>query len=374
MIHVAFIVSRLSKGGPINQLYYLCKYLDFSKIRFTIVTTSPRTTPNTYHDELRAMGIDIVELNHGKLSSVLKAGKTIQQLIGDRRIDIVQSFGFRSEFIASRLKGVVRLTTIRNRPLFNYRIIYGYLTGSVLCFLHMRFVKQFDHVVACSKTVAANIAPFGIHADVITNALDFSIIPDPVRQATKMRLREKLGLPPRKKIFITVSSNLPGKNIPFLIDVFLGAKEMGDHILVIAGYVREPIVEKHKHAANVLFTGRVSNLYEYFKASDAFISASLSEGMPNAPLEALAVGLPVILSDIDAHKEIVDSVDYSIGAIFENNNQQDFLEKLNAITRRDDERLSMNCIACIQEQFSAEQMSQHYQSLYHLLALNNGLN
>ncbi len=364
MIHVAFIVSRLSKGGPINQLYYLCKHLDQRKIRFTIVTTSPRTTPLTYHDEIRALGIEIVELNYGKLSSVLKAGRDIQRLVKEKGVDIVQSFGFRSEFIVSRLTGLAKLTTIRNRPLFNYRNIYDYWTGTVLCYLHMHLVKKFDQVVTCSKTVAENIRQFGIASKVITNAIDFSIFPDASNPANKADFRWKLELPPAESIYITVSSNLPGKNIPFLIDAFMQEEYLQDHMLVVAGFVRKSVLERYSGVTNIRFTGRVSNLFEYFRASDFFISASLSEGMPNAPLEAMALGLPVILSNIEAHLEIVNSVDYPVGGVFKNADHRDLLKQIVTIEQTDYSVLARNCVACIQDQFSASRMSAAYQTLY----------
>jgi glycosyltransferase involved in cell wall biosynthesis len=44
----------------------------------------------------------------------------------------------------------------------------------------------------------------------------------------------------------------------------------------------------------VKFTGFVDNPWVYFAASDAFLLPSRWEGMPNAALEALALGVPVI--------------------------------------------------------------------------------
>jgi len=44
---------------------------------------------------------------------------------------------------------------------------------------------------------------------------------------------------------------------------------------------------------------------DWIQASDLFISGSLLEGMPLAPLEAAGSGLPTILSDIEGHRELV---------------------------------------------------------------------
>ena len=63
-------------------------------------------------------------------------------------------------------------------------------------------------------------------------------------------------------------------------------------------------------ALEAAFAGRVSvepavpDTLTFLREIDCYFSASTYEGMPNAVLEALACGLPCILSDIDAHREL----------------------------------------------------------------------
>ena len=58
---------------------------------------------------------------------------------------------------------------------------------------------------------------------------------------------------------------------------------------------------------NIFLPGLVHNVADYLRAADLFVSASHAEGMPNAVLEALAASLPVILSDIPAHREVLEN-------------------------------------------------------------------
>jgi glycosyltransferase involved in cell wall biosynthesis len=59
-------------------------------------------------------------------------------------------------------------------------------------------------------------------------------------------------------------------------------------------------------AHRVVFTGYVDNLWDLMKRADALVSLSRFEGCPNVVLEAMACGCPLIVSDIPAHREILD--------------------------------------------------------------------
>lgn len=59
-------------------------------------------------------------------------------------------------------------------------------------------------------------------------------------------------------------------------------------------------------ADRVLFKGYVDNLWALMRRADAFVSLSRFEGCPNVVLEAMACGCPLVVSDISAHREILD--------------------------------------------------------------------
>lgn len=56
--------------------------------------------------------------------------------------------------------------------------------------------------------------------------------------------------------------------------------------------------------SRVVFAGGTNSPLDWYASSDLFISASAVEGLPLAPMEALASNLPTILSDIDGHARI----------------------------------------------------------------------
>jgi glycosyltransferase involved in cell wall biosynthesis len=62
-------------------------------------------------------------------------------------------------------------------------------------------------------------------------------------------------------------------------------------------------------AARAIFTGEVpySQVLRYLAAADVFAFPSRFEGMPNAVMEAMAAALPVVASDIPAHRALIRS-------------------------------------------------------------------
>ena len=104
--------------------------------------------------------------------------------------------------------------------------------------------------------------------------------------------------------------------------------------------------------------------------SDIFVSASLSEGLPNSVLEAGTAGLPMILSDIPQHREIWDS-ESEIVSFFPVKDKEILKEKMEEmINRKRDISLRYKISANISERFNSIRMSKLYQSFYNEM-LNN---
>lgn len=72
----------------------------------------------------------------------------------------------------------------------------------------------------------------------------------------------------------------------------------------LAGEMRR-FIESRGLGGRVIAAGYLSNAWSWMKAADVFVSASRYEGMPNAVMEAMAAGCPVVVSDMVNHREIV---------------------------------------------------------------------
>jgi len=68
----------------------------------------------------------------------------------------------------------------------------------------------------------------------------------------------------------------------------------------------ETVIMEHGLRSTVRVTGYASNLWGLMKRASVFVSPSRFEGSPNVVLEAMACGCPLVVSDIPAHRELLD--------------------------------------------------------------------
>lgn len=147
---------------------------------------------------------------------------------------------------------------------------------------------------------------------------------------------KKFGLQPGN-YFLMVSRLIPHKGVHILVDAFTKLKSGNNpHTaslkLVITGgsaYTNEYVGDLHKQASacnDIVFTDyqtgdALATLYTHARA---LIHPSLNEGLPIAVLEAMNYGIPVLLSDIPEHLEIVNNP----RVLFKQNDADSLVEKL----------------------------------------------
>ncbi len=118
--------------------------------------------------------------------------------------------------------------------------------------------------------------------------------------------RERLGLPKDAPVGICAARLVAQKRHDVLLEAWREVRS--DAVLLIAGDgALRPEIEKA--AADAAFSGRVrvlgirDDVDWLLAASDVFVLASDWEGMPLAVLEALALGLPVVATDVDGLRQ-----------------------------------------------------------------------
>ena len=138
-----------------------------------------------------------------------------------------------------------------------------------------------------------------------------------VSKNEKLELRKKYNLDINKIIYISTGSFIPRKRIEETIKGFLKANIKESILLLLGdGILFKALYSKYAMHKNIIFYGKTNKVEEFLQLSDVFISSSESEGLPNSVIEAISCGLPVILSNIPQHKEILDELK-ELGKVYE---------------------------------------------------------
>ncbi|MFO8058036.1 MAG: glycosyltransferase, partial [bacterium] len=135
----------------------------------------------------------------------------------------------------------------------------------------------------------------------------------PVRDAAeKEKLRHRWGAGPESTVIGTAARLVEQKGLHVLIEAMPHILEKGiDAQLFIAGEGKlksslERLARQKGVWDRVVFQGPVEDMPSFLGALDVFVLASTSEGRSNALAEALAMGLPVVATDIPGNVELVE--------------------------------------------------------------------
>src|SRR5208283_2540348 len=103
-------------------------------------------------------------------------------------------------------------------------------------------------------------------------------------------------------------------------------------------------------------------IWAIMKKASVFVSLSTSEGCPNAVMEAMVCGCPLVISDIPAHRELLDES----CALFVN--PSDVRQTADAIIQIFDDSEAAKKRALIAKQktidWSITEMARNYENVY----------
>jgi len=192
------------------------------------------------------------------------------------------------------------------------------------------FILQNNFTQSNKLKIIANGSSNGI------NTTFFS--PDQVSETEWVALREKLNIQPDDFVFVFVGRIVSDKGINELIKAFseLQAVEnnelMGIKLLLVGGLENdldplnpETLAEINQNK-DIISVGFQQDVRPFFAISDALAFPSYREGFPNVVMQAGAMGLPSIVSDINGCNEII--VEGENGLIIPPKNVEKLKEKM----------------------------------------------
>lgn len=312
-IRVMLGITDLDVGGAEKCLTELACRVDPARFRLSVVSLAPRPSgDDRLVRRIAERGIPLLFLDCRGCRDLPKALAHWSQWIRRQRPDVLQTFLFHANFlgrIAGRLTGVpVVISGIRVAERFaGWHLALDAVTAGWV-----------DQYVCVSRSVAEFSVTRGL-----LPPHKVSVIPNGVEIDSEWR-RRRAGFPSGE------SPNLgsqvvagTARRVTFIgrlvlqkgVDVLLRSaatwlRLFPDTMLQIVGDgpQRSQLADLAVRLGidrRVAWLGYRSDVADILKATDLFVLPSRWEGMPNALLEAMAAGCPVVASDVEGVAEIL---------------------------------------------------------------------
>lgn len=127
------------------------------------------------------------------------------------------------------------------------------------------------------------------------------------------KLRNSIGVSENDLVFLFIGRLVNDKGVNELVNAFNKLSATDEHVklVMVGSYIGETDLlpdetwAKIKANAAILYVGHQDDVRPYLAMSDIFVFPSYREGFPNVVLEAGAMGLPAIVTNINGSNEIV---------------------------------------------------------------------
>ena len=333
---IAFVHSNLRRGGAERLRYTVLKELVEQNVacRVCLFQGDGELVP-----AVRDLGIPVDVLNvSGKLYS-LKTTLRLAAWLKKTQPSIVHGGQFLTNLhttAASMLAGVGPVI-IEEHGHNRWKRWHHRLLDRLVC-------SQADGVVCCSESVK-RVAQSIMHIPderfhVLHNCIDLSEIGSQ-RAESRSQVRKSLGVTDGELLFGTVGTLRPEKGHRVLIHAWRKLRQRQSHLqarLVIVGDgpIRQQLHDEAKEIPGIIWAGSRSDVGEILAAMDVFVFPSIDEGLGIALLEAMATGLPSVVSNEGGIPEII--TDGETGIIVEAEDSNALSEGLAQVLREVDLR------------------------------------
>jgi glycosyltransferase involved in cell wall biosynthesis len=338
------------------------------------------------HEELEGMKVHRTKVNMYKMPLIYpppfvlapKVKKEIPELDRKFNFDIFHlhgrwypDFGYVAKY-ARKNKKLFMMTLHNARPVGINPVVTSF--GTLYDMVYgKKLLRAAYRIIAVSHFVKADIAKYGIDErkmEVIWNGVDTKFF-KPSEKTFKKKYAEKFDT-----LLLFLGRLIAQKGLSLLIDAMAEVvKEYPKTGLLIVGRgkEKEKLREKARKLAlnkNVIFPGFIpeGQLPNLYSSADIFVLPSLWEVLPISLLEALACGIPLLVSDAGGNPEVVENG--VNGFIFRRGDTRELAQKMRVLISNPKRRKRMGresrktAVKKFDWELIAEQTLKYYRESY----------
>lgn len=303
---ICHFIPNLKAGGAQNFILNLIEE-QIKSNEVVIVLLDRLDKGNDYaislFNKIKKLGVTVYSLNRipGKNLSILKSYNKAIRYFKGQSFDIINSHLPISHYFLSLIKwnlDIKVVITVHNAPeklsFFNW-------------YLNIKTPR-----IYCSESAFKLNKRTKAETVVIDNGILLKKQVD--SSAQRGVLLTELGLPENCKLVVLVGAIRIQKNYSFVVDLVKEYYLKTDvHFVICGGYAGDEYLSdlsRFSHVENLHFLGQYTKVPELLSIADLYLSTSLHEGLPIALLEALFSGIRCVISPIEQHVNVADSIPY----------------------------------------------------------------
>lgn len=248
-------------------------------------------------------GVPVVPLPLLKKSA--RGLAAMRRLLRERRPDVVNVHSSVDAWLAALAR-----TGLRPRPAI---VRTRHISARVGRDLATRFVyrRGADLLVTTGRFIARGLVEDGFLPEDRVISVPTGIDLGRFRPGDRAEARAALGVSPSTRMFVIVATLRSWKGHDDLVEAFAAARGPGDELWIVGDGPRAELLRERIArlgiTPSVRLTGRQDDVTPYLRAADLFVLPSYAnEGVPQALLQALACGVPSLVSDLAPFAEVVE--------------------------------------------------------------------
>ncbi|MCM8812073.1 MAG: glycosyltransferase [Candidatus Omnitrophica bacterium] len=359
-MRIAYVIWSLGLGGAEQVLMRLAGEMVKRRHEVTVFTLNEA---GVFADKMEMLGIPVISLKKRWKVDVGLVWR-LQKEMRSRKIEVVHTHLWGANVwgrLAGRLAGVPvviahehGMQPWRKEIHFVLDRIFTHITDLVM-FASREVMEGYQKKTGIPPSKCAFITN-GIVCDYSPEDREF--------------LRRQMGWKPQDKVVVSVGRLSSEKGHDDLLKAFsvvLRQEPRARLVIVGDGPEKQNLVKLQDRLGlngAVTLTGMRDDVNRWLTGADLYVQPSRREGLPLAVLEAMAMGLPVVATDVGDLKQVIS--DGEDGYLVEAGNPDGLAEKMVDLLGRLDQQHSVAEAArrTVQERFSLEQMADQVEDVY----------
>ncbi len=354
-VKILYTIPNFDTAGSGKVVYDLVQGIDRGLFEPEICVFHTR---GEYFKEVEKLNVPIHVFNFTTslkpYASLFYRIYNISRFFKKHKFDIIHSWHWSSDFtepLAAKLAGIPWLYTKKAMGWGNKSWkIRSYLSTKIIA-INQDMMDEF-FATMLKKTIKL---PLGLNTDYYQPSKKNAL------------LVEELNISPTDFVIVSVVNMVPVKGIEILIKAVNEINNPSLKLLIVGNiendYAKGLIKENSNK--NILFLGKKIDVRPYLSLADLFVIPTKNEGkregMPVAPLEAMAMGVPVIGSNVSGVKDILE--DYP-DMLFEASDIEFLKQKINDFMNNTNHFDKTKMVRNIQQKYGLQNFIKSRESIY----------